>query len=164
MQQDGISYRILAKGDVIKEGDEISYCGPDGPWHASHIAGDIVIEAGDGYRLLTFGDNFVPGDEWYRSYDKSWHKLGFSDKWDNPNCKAIRRKVDPAKCDKCGADIKPAKLEKKYRLLSVGEITCPGDQFFNHGRKWVKIEEDYVIVEGLSPVRREVNDFIGAPA
>ena len=56
---------------------------------------------------------------------------------------------------------------KKYRLLSVGEIIAVTDEVwgaFGWNRASVGNSQGLVVWSGMSPVRREIDEYIGGPA
>jgi len=59
------------------------------------------------------------------------------------------------------------KAMKKYRLLSVGEIICSGDDYYSAAAgAWrpVGITAGNVVTENDLPIRREINEYTGGPA
>lgn len=55
---------------------------------------------------------------------------------------------------------------KKYRLLAIGEVSKPGDEFFSVlGGEWLNCNTESVVTDkGCLPVRREIDSYTGGPA
>jgi len=154
----GDGYRLLVPGDAVIKGDQI-FMPRDQEWRDALLVGSIVksalfrrrvepeIKPGEGYVLLKPGDELRFDDEYWT--DNYWCCVGsFTGAWTNPACKAVRRKVKPAK-----PEIQPG---EGYRLLEPGETIVKGDEFLNtRSGRWRQVSGSigYVVKSRFSKER-----------
>jgi len=172
-------WRMLAEGEVIREGDEYGGNGR-GEWnwtptnnptftvrrgerYRRRVGHSSVVSAGDGWRLLNVGDILKDGDEYAIEDEKRgfrWSPVkSIGMKIQSDHCSVFRRRVEkqePSEGVEKQDPILVRSDNEGWRILHEGEVICEGDEFKSLGEWWPANSIGITVIRG-SQYRRRVS-------